>query len=137
MLGVQGGVKGINAPTAAHIHEGRSGVAGPVVIPFGAACKTRGARLKNLIEPSRRTRIPIAVSITARSTREARLSAVSSLPGWTVDELAGRRRGRACPAALLLSEGEGVAFDAWREAELEEPALQVREARERIQAGET
>jgi len=46
------GVKGINAPNAAHIHKGRSGVAGPVVIPLGAAYKTKGcqAAKKGLIE---------------------------------------------------------------------------------------
>ena len=38
------GVKGIAAPNAAHIHKGRSGVAGPVVIPFGAAYKANGCQ---------------------------------------------------------------------------------------------
>ena len=36
------GVKGIAAPNAAHIHKGRKGVAGGVVIPFGAAYKASG-----------------------------------------------------------------------------------------------
>ena len=46
------GVKGIAAPNAAHIHKGRSGVAGPVVIPFGGAYKAKGcqAAKKSLIE---------------------------------------------------------------------------------------
>lgn len=46
------GVKGIVAPNAAHIHKGRSGVAGPVVIPFGAAYKAKGCvkAAKSLIE---------------------------------------------------------------------------------------
>ena len=33
---------GIDKPTAAHIHKGRPGVAGPVVVPFGAAFKPIG-----------------------------------------------------------------------------------------------
>ena len=46
------GVRGIAAPNAAHIHKGRSGVAGPVVIPFGAAYKAKGCvkAMKNVIE---------------------------------------------------------------------------------------
>jgi len=42
----------IGAPAAAHIHKGRSGVAGPVVIPFGTAYKAKGcqAAKKGLIE---------------------------------------------------------------------------------------
>jgi len=46
------GVKGINAPNAAHIHRGRSGVAGPVVIPFGAGFKAKGCQKasKTIIE---------------------------------------------------------------------------------------
>ena len=36
------GVKGFDKPTAAHIHKGPAGTAGPVVIPFGAAYKAKG-----------------------------------------------------------------------------------------------
>jgi len=36
------GVKGIDTPTAAHIHRGRPGVAGPIVIPFGPVYKATG-----------------------------------------------------------------------------------------------
>ena len=36
------GVKGIAAPNAAHIHKGRKGVSGPVVIAFGATYKAAG-----------------------------------------------------------------------------------------------
>jgi hypothetical protein len=36
------GVAKIGAPTAAHIHKGRKGVAGGVAIPFGAAYKASG-----------------------------------------------------------------------------------------------
>jgi hypothetical protein len=35
-------IRGIAAPTAAHIHKGRKGASGPVVIAFGAAYKTKG-----------------------------------------------------------------------------------------------
>ena len=35
-------VKNIGAPQAAHIHKGKAGKAGPVVIPLGAAYKTKG-----------------------------------------------------------------------------------------------
>lgn len=35
-------VKSIGKPTAAHIHKGKAGKAGPVVIPLGAAYKTKG-----------------------------------------------------------------------------------------------
>lgn len=42
----------IGAPAAAHIHKGRSGVAGPVVIPLGTAYKAKGCQkaAKRLIE---------------------------------------------------------------------------------------
>jgi CHRD domain len=33
---------GIGKPTAAHIHKGKPGTAGPVVVPFGAAFKRQG-----------------------------------------------------------------------------------------------
>jgi hypothetical protein len=33
---------GIGAPKAAHIHRGKAGVAGPVVVPLGAAFKKSG-----------------------------------------------------------------------------------------------
>ena len=36
------GVKGITAPNAAHIHKGRKGASGPVVVAFGAAYKASG-----------------------------------------------------------------------------------------------
>ena len=36
------GVTGIATPNAAHIHKGRKGASGPVVIAFGAAYKTSG-----------------------------------------------------------------------------------------------
>jgi hypothetical protein len=36
------GLKGLGKPTAAHIHKGRAGVAGAVVVPFGAAYKAKG-----------------------------------------------------------------------------------------------
>lgn len=32
----------IDKPTAAHIHKGKAGVAGPVVVPFGASYKAKG-----------------------------------------------------------------------------------------------
>jgi hypothetical protein len=32
----------IGKPTAAHIHKGKPGAAGPVVVPFGAAYKAKG-----------------------------------------------------------------------------------------------
>jgi len=35
-------VKNIGTPMAAHIHKGKAGQAGPVVIPLGAAYKTKG-----------------------------------------------------------------------------------------------
>ena len=35
-------VKGIAAPNAAHIHKGKKGVSGPVLIAFGAAYKAKG-----------------------------------------------------------------------------------------------
>ena len=46
------GVKGIAAPNGAHIHKGRKGVSGPVVIPFGASYKASGCQkaAKGLIE---------------------------------------------------------------------------------------
>lgn len=42
----------IGAPSAAHIHKGRKGVAGPVVIAFGTAYKAKGCQkaAKSLIE---------------------------------------------------------------------------------------
>ena len=42
----------IDKPQAAHIHKGRSGVAGPVVIPLGSAYKATGCQkaAKSLIE---------------------------------------------------------------------------------------
>jgi hypothetical protein len=42
----------IGAPNAAHIHKGRKGVAGPVVIPFGASYKAKGCQkaAKRVIE---------------------------------------------------------------------------------------
>jgi len=36
------GVKGVAAPSAAHIHKGRKGASGPVAIAFGAAYKPSG-----------------------------------------------------------------------------------------------
>ena len=36
------GVKGFAGPSAAHIHKGPAGTAGPVVVPFGAAYKAKG-----------------------------------------------------------------------------------------------
>ncbi len=38
------GVARIGAPTAAHIHKGRKGAAGPVVIPFGATYRAKGCQ---------------------------------------------------------------------------------------------
>ena len=35
-------LKGVTAPTAAHIHKGGKGVSGPVFIPLGAAFKAKG-----------------------------------------------------------------------------------------------
>ena len=35
-------IKNIGTPMAAHIHKGKKGVAGPVVIPLGAAYKAKG-----------------------------------------------------------------------------------------------
>ena len=35
-------VKGIGAPVAAHIHKGKAGKAGPVVVPLGATYKRQG-----------------------------------------------------------------------------------------------
>jgi CHRD domain len=35
-------VSRIGKPNAAHIHKGRAGVAGPVVVPLGAAYKSKG-----------------------------------------------------------------------------------------------
>ena len=35
-------IKTIGKPAAAHIHKGRPGVAGPVVVPFGGAYKAKG-----------------------------------------------------------------------------------------------
>ena len=35
-------IKNIAKPTAAHIHKGGPGVAGPVVVPFGGAYKAKG-----------------------------------------------------------------------------------------------
>ena len=32
----------IGTPTAAHIHKGKAGVAGPVVVPFGKTFKAKG-----------------------------------------------------------------------------------------------
>ncbi len=42
----------IGAPSAAHIHKGRKGVAGPVVIPFGAGYLAKGCQkaAKSVIE---------------------------------------------------------------------------------------
>ena len=40
------------------------------------------------------------------------------------------------PVVRLLPEGEGVAFDARREAKLEQSPLQLREPRKRVQPGE-
>ena len=46
------GVAAIGTPTAAHIHKGRKGVSGPVVIPFGASYKPKGCQTaaKSMIE---------------------------------------------------------------------------------------
>ena len=46
------GIKNIATPMAAHIHKGGPGVAGPVVVPLGAAYKAKGciASTKALIE---------------------------------------------------------------------------------------
>ena len=46
------GIAKIGTPTAAHIHKGRKGVAGAVVIPFGAAYKAKGCQkaAKSIIE---------------------------------------------------------------------------------------
>jgi hypothetical protein len=38
------GVAKIGSPAAAHIHKGKKGVAGPVVIPLGAAYKAKGCQ---------------------------------------------------------------------------------------------
>jgi CHRD domain len=45
-------VRGIAKPTAAHIHKGRKGTSGPVVIPFGTTYKAKGCQkaAKRLIE---------------------------------------------------------------------------------------
>jgi hypothetical protein len=48
-------VKGIAKPNAAHIHKGKAGVAGPVVVPLGAtykreACTTTTAALARAIK---------------------------------------------------------------------------------------
>jgi hypothetical protein len=44
------------APNAAHIHRGRTGVAGPVVVPLGAAYSARGctSAAKSLIRAMKR-----------------------------------------------------------------------------------
>lgn len=46
------GVTGIGAPNGAHIHKGGKGVAGTIVIPFGATYKTSGCQKapKSVIE---------------------------------------------------------------------------------------
>ena len=46
------GVSKIGTPSAAHIHKGRKGVAGPVAIPLGAAYKASGCQkaAKTLID---------------------------------------------------------------------------------------
>jgi hypothetical protein len=46
------GVSKIGKPTASHIHKGRKGVAGPVVIPLGTTYKAKGCQKasKPLIE---------------------------------------------------------------------------------------
>jgi len=46
------GIAKIGTPAAAHIHKGRAGVSGPVVIPFGAAYKAKGCQkaAKSVIE---------------------------------------------------------------------------------------
>jgi hypothetical protein len=35
-------IVGVAPPSAAHIHKGRAGVAGPVIVPLGATYKTKG-----------------------------------------------------------------------------------------------
>ena len=35
-------LKGVRNPQAAHIHKGKKGVAGPIVVPLGGAFKARG-----------------------------------------------------------------------------------------------
>jgi CHRD domain len=37
-------IKGIGTPLAAHIHRGKAGVSGPVVVPFGAKYKAAGCQ---------------------------------------------------------------------------------------------
>ena len=43
---------GVGSPTAAHIHKGGAGVAGPVVVPLGGSYKAKGCASapKNVIE---------------------------------------------------------------------------------------
>ena len=45
-------IVGVGKPTAAHIHRGAAGVAGPIVVPLGGAFKTKGctAAPKSVIE---------------------------------------------------------------------------------------
>lgn len=50
-------VRNIARPNAAHIHKGKAGVAGPVVVPFGATYKAKGCT---------RTTAAIARAILAR-----------------------------------------------------------------------
>ena len=64
---------------AAHIHKGNAGVAGPVVVPFGKAFKSKGCirlRLQSQ-RPSRATRARTTSTSTTRSTPTA-LSAANS-----------------------------------------------------------
>jgi hypothetical protein len=35
-------LKGVTAPTAAHIHKGNKGTSGPIVVPFGSKYKSKG-----------------------------------------------------------------------------------------------
>ena len=50
-------VSGISKETAAHIHKGKAGTAGPIVIPFGGAYKAKGCTT-TLPRPSPRRSSP-------------------------------------------------------------------------------
>jgi len=77
----------INAPNAAHIHKGAAGVAGPVVVPFGASYKAKGCAKTTVAVASAIKRSPASYYVNLHNAKypagvlRGQLSADDSMMG--------------------------------------------------------
>ena len=93
--------------TAAHIHKGGPGVAGPVVVPFGGAYKAKGcmATTASIAAAIKKNPGATTSTCTTRSTRAARCAASSAPRCDLPSRVCGASRGmvRDAPLARALS----------------------------------